>query len=179
VANILRETAGGDNTVLGRVGGEEFALLLTDISKVDALAFAENLRLNIGERPVEWRGATATVTLSVGFDATPSWQGDVSPLLARADGALYAAKRKGPQSHRGGAGVSGSGGLSARASLTRAPSIEHPEPQHLTAPSRYFSELPTSVKTALTFVPTTWTAAMINIATKLAISAYSIAVTPS
>ena len=95
VANILREAARGDNTVLGRVGGEEFALLLTDISKADALAFAENLRLNIAARPVEWLGATATITLSVGFDATPSWQGEVSPLLGRADGALYVAKRKG------------------------------------------------------------------------------------
>ena len=76
--------------------------------------------LNIAARPVEWRGATATITLSVGFDAAPFWQGEVSPLLARADGALYVAKRKGPQSHRGGAGVSGSGGLSARASLSRA-----------------------------------------------------------
>ena len=95
VANILRELAGVDNTVLGRVGGEEFALLLTDISKTDALAFAENLRLNIAARPVEWRGAKATITLSVGFDATPFWQGEVSPLLARADGALYVAKRNG------------------------------------------------------------------------------------
>jgi diguanylate cyclase (GGDEF)-like protein len=95
VANILRESAGVDNTVLGRVGGEEFALLLTDISKADALAFAENLRLNIAARPVEWRGAKATITLSVGFDATPFWQGEVSPLLARADGALYVAKRNG------------------------------------------------------------------------------------
>jgi diguanylate cyclase (GGDEF)-like protein len=69
--------------------------LLTNIPKADALAFAENLRLNIGERPVEWRGEKATITLSVGFDATPSWQGEVSPLLARADGALYVAKRKG------------------------------------------------------------------------------------
>ena len=36
-----------------------------------------------------------TITLSVGFDATPFWQGEVSPLLARADAALYVAKRKG------------------------------------------------------------------------------------
>jgi diguanylate cyclase (GGDEF)-like protein len=95
VANILRDAARGGNTVLGRVGGEEFALLLTNIPKADALAFAENLRLNIAARPVEWRGATATITLSVRFDATPSWQGEVSPLLARADGALYVAKWKG------------------------------------------------------------------------------------
>jgi hypothetical protein len=39
---------------------------------------------------------------------------------------------------------------------------------HLTAlSSRYFSELPTSVKAVLTFVPTAWTAATINTAIKL------------
>jgi hypothetical protein len=76
-------------------------------------------------------------------------------------GAALRGEAEGPQSHRGGTGVSGSGGLSARASLTRALLIKHPEAHHLTAPSsRYFSELPTSVKTALTFVPTTWTAAI-------------------
>ena len=41
-----------------------------------------------------------------------------------------------------------------------------------------FSELPTSVNTLLTFVPTSWTATMMNTAIKLAINAYSIAVTP-
>ncbi len=95
VANILRETARSDFAVLGRVGGEEFALLLTGVPYADALAFAENLRTSIAERPVEWRGAKAAITMSVGFDATPSWRGDVSELLARADAALYSAKRRG------------------------------------------------------------------------------------
>jgi PleD family two-component response regulator len=40
-------------------------------------------------------GVEDTITLSCGFDATPFWQGEVSPLLARADGAHYVAKRKG------------------------------------------------------------------------------------
>jgi len=95
VANILREAAGRDNIVLGRVGGEEFALLLIDVQLADALAFAENLRVSIAERPVEWRGAKATITTSMGFAATPFSQGEVSPLLARADEALYRAKRRG------------------------------------------------------------------------------------
>src|SRR5271157_4692299 len=43
----------------------------------------------------------------------------------------------------------------------------------------YFSELPTSVNTVLTFVPTVWTAVMIATAMRLAIRAYSIAVAPS
>ena len=95
VANVLREAARQDNIVVARVGGEEFALLLTDVMRADAFVFAEKLCMSIAERPVEWAGAKATITMSIGFAATPSWQGQVSPLLARADAALYEAKRGG------------------------------------------------------------------------------------
>lgn len=95
VANVLREAAGSDTMVLGRIGGEEFALLLTDVQLADALAFAEGLRASVAENPVEWRGAKEAITMSVGLAATPFWQGEVSPLLARADMALYRAKRMG------------------------------------------------------------------------------------
>jgi diguanylate cyclase (GGDEF)-like protein len=78
-----------------RVGGEEFALLLTDVMRADAFAFAEKLRRSIAGQPVKWAGANATITMSIGFAATPSWQGPVSPLVARADAALYEAKRAG------------------------------------------------------------------------------------
>ena len=77
------------------MGGEEFALLLTDVTRADAFVFAEKLRISIAEPPVEWGGVKATITMSIGFAATPSWQGQVSPLLARADAALYEAKRVG------------------------------------------------------------------------------------
>ncbi len=95
VAHVLREAAGQDNIILARVGGEEFALLLTDVTRADAFVFVEKLRISIAERPVERGGAKATITMSIGFAATPSWQGQVSPLLARADAALYEAKRVG------------------------------------------------------------------------------------
>ena len=95
VANVLREADRQENIVVARVGGEEFALLLTDVMRADAFVFAEKLRMSIAERPVEWAGAKATITMSIGFAATPSWQGQVSPLLARADAALYEAKRGG------------------------------------------------------------------------------------
>ena len=59
VANILRESVGGDNTVLSRVGGEEFALLLTDIPKAGcARVRRKRFELNVAAHPVEWRGAT-------------------------------------------------------------------------------------------------------------------------
>src|ERR1700678_3513222 len=52
------------------------------------------------------------------------------------------------------------------------------EPRRVRAIYAYFSVLPISVNTVLTFPPTNVTAVMINTAIRLAISAYSIAVTP-
>jgi len=44
-------------------------------------------------------GLEHTITLSVGFDATPFWQGEVSPLLARAGRGALRGQAEGPQSH--------------------------------------------------------------------------------
>ena len=63
--------------------------------RADAFVFAEKLRMSIAEHPVEWAGAKATITISVGLAATPSWRGQLSRLLARADAGLYEAKRGG------------------------------------------------------------------------------------
>jgi len=46
------------------------------------------------------------------------------------------------------------------------------------AAARHFNELPISVNTVLTCVPTYWTAVMMKTEMRLAINAYSIAVTP-
>ena len=95
VANVLREAAGSDAMVLGRMGGEEFALLLTDVQLADALAFAEDLRASVAERPVEWRGAQGGDHDERGVGRHPVLAGRAFPLLARADMALYRAKRMG------------------------------------------------------------------------------------
>jgi len=63
VSNILREVADRDGMVLGRVGGEEFALLLTNFPDADALMLAQILRMNIAERPVERHGMKMTITI--------------------------------------------------------------------------------------------------------------------
>ena len=81
VANTLREAAEHENMILGRVAGEEFALFLTNFPHADALGFAKP-SVKIAERPVEWRGAKTTITMSVGFATTPFCRGEVSPLLA-------------------------------------------------------------------------------------------------
>ena len=94
---LLRQAArAGD--VVARVGGEEFALLLADTGSQGAFLFASRLCDLIRVHPFESDSAVPLViTTSIGVAAgAPDQQVDVASLLwARADAALYAAKRSG------------------------------------------------------------------------------------
>ncbi len=95
VAEILREAVGGERAALARTGGEEFVVLLADCSLDEAERLAESIRANFAARPVEWRGASASITMSVGVAARDSGAGRIDDLISRADRALYKAKRAG------------------------------------------------------------------------------------
>jgi diguanylate cyclase (GGDEF)-like protein len=73
-----------------RVGGEEFAVLLPGVSARDAVPLADRLRAAVAE--VEFR---VPLRVSVGLAAWPADAVDRDGLLARADAALYGAKRAG------------------------------------------------------------------------------------
>lgn len=79
----------------GRLGGEEFALLLPGMPEKNTGLFAEKLREQVAASVVETGKGPVTYTVSIGVtllaknDATP----DVA--LARADAALYRAKESG------------------------------------------------------------------------------------
>lgn len=76
--------------VVGRVGGEEFAVLLPSSTLAEGRAVGERIRAAIGQvdRPVP-------VTISVGVSSLPESAGSEEQLVASADRALYAAKRAG------------------------------------------------------------------------------------
>jgi len=95
VANVFRAATRGKMAVLGRMGGDEFVLLLKEITRSDALAVADAVRLTVAGLPVEWDGQKVWITLSLGLAATSFCEGRVFPLIARADAALYKAKREG------------------------------------------------------------------------------------
>jgi diguanylate cyclase (GGDEF)-like protein/PAS domain S-box-containing protein len=81
--------------VLARIGGEEFAVLLPSVGLADALAVAERLRVQVERSPVLYQRQRIPCTISLGVavldDSTAGFEG----LLARADQALYRAKRGG------------------------------------------------------------------------------------
>ncbi len=83
--------------VLGRVGGEEFAVILPQTNAAGARAVAELLRANIeqSETTIVERNAKVRCTVSIGV-ATLNGEGDsLDALMVRADNALYKAKYAG------------------------------------------------------------------------------------
>jgi diguanylate cyclase (GGDEF)-like protein len=84
-----------DADVLGRIGGEEFALLLPDTDPAQAEVFAERLRNEVSTRPINVGAEAVCATVSIGV-AERNWQTvNVSEMLNAADKALYAAKHAG------------------------------------------------------------------------------------
>jgi len=79
--------------VLGRYGGEEFAVVLSEVP-ADPRDIAEKLRRAVADTHVPHPAGPIRVTVSVGFTRLTSGD-DLERLLARADEALYRAKDAG------------------------------------------------------------------------------------
>ena len=80
----------------GRVGGEEFAILLPGTDLDAAIVFAERLRQRIEDHPVQLEeGRTVAVTASIGIASMCGADAAGDAALIRADQALYRAKRGG------------------------------------------------------------------------------------
>jgi diguanylate cyclase (GGDEF)-like protein len=80
--------------LFGRIGGEEFACLLPDTGRQDALSLAERLRAAF-ERTSHEVAGPLTVTVSVGVAIADDGSSDLDTLLDAADQALYRAKAMG------------------------------------------------------------------------------------
>lgn len=81
---------------MGRLGGEEFAIILTETSFEPAMQTAQRLRQIIESLEVPLPGgAVLRPTASVGVTLLESPEDDIVALLHRADLAMYGAKREG------------------------------------------------------------------------------------
>jgi diguanylate cyclase (GGDEF)-like protein/PAS domain S-box-containing protein len=88
--NSLRQT-----DVAGRLGGEEFAILLIGSDSRQAVEMAERLRVRVAEDNTDFGGVTIQVTVSIGVTQLLADDGNADAALARADIALYQAKARG------------------------------------------------------------------------------------
>ncbi|MBI5891256.1 MAG: GGDEF domain-containing protein [Nitrosomonadales bacterium] len=78
--------------VLGRLGGEEFAILLPDTTLNQAQELAEKLRQTIAATPITIKDKQLSITISIGV---ASGHYDIETLLPHADAAMYQAKSGG------------------------------------------------------------------------------------
>lgn len=94
-AELLRSATRASD-ICGRMGGEEFVMVLTHVSEQDIFPTIDRLREQFASLLFRFGGKTASVTSSFGI-AGFAGQGcaEFSQLLRQADSALYAAKRAG------------------------------------------------------------------------------------
>lgn len=84
-----------DVDVLARIGGEEFAVLLTNTTLETGQRVAERLRLSIATEVMKHYQAPVPVTISAGVTALQGSDESLDAVLKRCDEALYQAKRDG------------------------------------------------------------------------------------
>ncbi|MEW6629641.1 MAG: GGDEF domain-containing protein, partial [Pseudomonadota bacterium] len=94
VAEACRAELRGTD-LFGRLGGEEFALILPHTDRAAVAGVAEKLRGAIARIVVRQGDAAVPVTASFGTASLDARTADIDALLANADAALYEAKAAG------------------------------------------------------------------------------------
>jgi len=86
--------AAAEDAIVGRLGGEEFAMLSRGKSMGEGASLAEDLRRRIASLRLDTRNGALTLTCSFGVSERKAGE-SIDDLLKRADVALYAAKTSG------------------------------------------------------------------------------------
>ncbi len=79
----------------GRLGGEEFAIILPGAALADAELFADRLRRKVAETAAMHDSRELPVTISIGVSEIRATDAGAEDVLGRADRALYRAKESG------------------------------------------------------------------------------------
>lgn len=79
---------------VGRYGGEEFVIVMTNVGDGDVAVVGERIRANVSKAPIRFDGHTIRWTCSVGYTIGTT-DDPVSTLIGLADQALYRAKSAG------------------------------------------------------------------------------------
>ncbi|MGD8524944.1 MAG: EAL domain-containing protein [Thioalkalispiraceae bacterium] len=80
---------------LARLGGDEFAIILANASEQDAVQVAENLIITLLNKTILPVELSMRISASIGITLFPEHGITPSELLAKADAAMYTAKRNG------------------------------------------------------------------------------------
>ena len=94
VADILTQSMRDTIGIVGRIGGEEFALVIVHKNSSYVVALADQIRLNIKNASINIRNTLISTTASIGLARHVSGT-DLDHTLLCADKALYLAKNTG------------------------------------------------------------------------------------
>jgi diguanylate cyclase (GGDEF)-like protein len=81
--------------IIGRLGGEEFCVILVGLSEANAVVLAERIRTEIANLPIEFEGQEISVTSSFGLVPPELLQENFDDVLKHADQMMYQAKNEG------------------------------------------------------------------------------------
>jgi diguanylate cyclase (GGDEF)-like protein len=84
-----------ERDILARTGGEEFAILMTDVTRAQSIEVAERLRSAVESCIVNYCGRVIRPTVSIGVALCEEGTTALGEMLSRADEALLIAKRHG------------------------------------------------------------------------------------
>lgn len=94
LARIL-ETHVRASDLVARMGGEEFIILLRNLTRQDAMAVMERLRDAVESHRFSWEGRTVSFTVSIGVAPWSAQCRSIDDWVQVADDNLYAAKEQG------------------------------------------------------------------------------------
>ncbi len=94
MAQLIKSRLRSDADVLGRYGGEEFAVVLPETDLRGGAHIAEQMRALVADHPFRFEGEQIHVSVSLGVaQLADGWE--VANFIKHADERLYAAKREG------------------------------------------------------------------------------------
>lgn len=94
LAKLCRQNIRGSD-IFGRLGGEEFGVLMPETCAYAAAAVADRVRTHWSTAEIDVGCSALTSTISVGVAELTAEVNDLSGLMERADRALYLAKQNG------------------------------------------------------------------------------------
>lgn len=80
---------------IGRIGGEEFAILMPATGKDSAFHIADRLRANTAKHKIIFENRVVQITVSIGLSYVGKKDNDIQTIITRSDKALYKAKESG------------------------------------------------------------------------------------
>ncbi|WP_369921428.1 diguanylate cyclase [Marinomonas polaris] len=84
-----------DSDIIGRLGGEEFGIILHNVKEEDVFKVFDRYRSIVAEHPVVYEGTEIPITASIGVAMYTGKLEDKAAVLKRADESLYEAKETG------------------------------------------------------------------------------------